>query len=530
MPCLLCGNPSAPSLLNLTHLCRTSVETVSPQWMEMQSLELQISEAQHTLEKLLEQHRELRTLMNRSHDPVVLRVPPEVAGSIFRFCMPENDALAACNREEKGILRAPLTLGAVCRGWRQLAWSIPHLWNTLAIHLKTLKHTTQCEIGEQWLARSGQLPLSIYIKGSKASGENPAQEFQPLIAAINRECGRWKHLDLHASADFISHFGDDSHGPSILQRLQLYSPNGQGICRFHLKNVNHQPRHVQIGSFCFTSIHIRWNAVTTLTLHSLDPREFKGILQVVPQLSYCRLVSVAAPASAIAEAPIMHEQLQVLEISFARAAEDLFFHNFTFPSLQKLTISSTVRGPLADCFISFFERWCFSLTILRVVGARISSEDFFLRILQTSPLLFNLEAGQLTPQPFEALARILANSTSDLPSTIPNTHRYLFPALKFMYLTLTDFPSWNILLDIFGSPANISSSHRRPLSTLNVTVAKFRTPIEAHIDPEIIARILDLRKLGVTMDIRLTLGKYDEDFLQMSQAFHHKKESPSINI
>ncbi|KAF8891615.1 hypothetical protein CPB84DRAFT_1784101 [Gymnopilus junonius] len=32
-------------------------------------------------------------------------------------------------------IKAPLVLGAICRGWREIAWSIPDLWTYIDVWL-----------------------------------------------------------------------------------------------------------------------------------------------------------------------------------------------------------------------------------------------------------------------------------------------------------------------------------------------------------------------------------------------------------
>lgn len=57
------------------------------------------------------------------------RMPFEVISYIFALSLPRR--FGAYSDFES----APLILGAVCRMWRDIAWSTPQLWNRIKIHL-----------------------------------------------------------------------------------------------------------------------------------------------------------------------------------------------------------------------------------------------------------------------------------------------------------------------------------------------------------------------------------------------------------
>ncbi|KAJ7716301.1 hypothetical protein B0H16DRAFT_1262513, partial [Mycena metata] len=57
--------------------------------------------------------------------PDSLTLPPEVVAGIFVPVDPKR-------APQKGLL-APITLGQICRIWRQIAFSAPSLWRTFEI-------------------------------------------------------------------------------------------------------------------------------------------------------------------------------------------------------------------------------------------------------------------------------------------------------------------------------------------------------------------------------------------------------------
>jgi hypothetical protein len=87
----------------------------------------------------------------------------------------------------------PLSLGAICSYWREVAWSTPSLWSSLVIRISN-KHDSHMVTGitQEWLARSGQLPLSICIITKRAYLQVLA-----LADIINQYSSRWSNLDLY---------------------------------------------------------------------------------------------------------------------------------------------------------------------------------------------------------------------------------------------------------------------------------------------------------------------------------------------
>lgn len=115
-------------------------------------------ELEQKIQELQERRRELRTRMNVNHDPFILKLPPEVASHIFLLSMGARDAYKVSGNG----LPTPFLLGAVCRGWRQLARSTPRLWSTLDFNLTDSMDALPHLVAD-WLERSGGLPLTLKV-------------------------------------------------------------------------------------------------------------------------------------------------------------------------------------------------------------------------------------------------------------------------------------------------------------------------------------------------------------------------------
>ncbi|KAF9478591.1 hypothetical protein BDN70DRAFT_38840 [Pholiota conissans] len=99
-------------------------------------LQQKINETRLLLNDLKEERRQLKEQANRHHDKLNHRLPPEVASTVFTFCIPE-DSMDIDLSNRSGIpqytISAPLILSAVCRRWRGIAQSTPQLWQTIPI-------------------------------------------------------------------------------------------------------------------------------------------------------------------------------------------------------------------------------------------------------------------------------------------------------------------------------------------------------------------------------------------------------------
>ena len=105
------------------------------------------------INKLLKIQAEVKEHVNQHHDPLS-HLPVEISSHIFAIYTEEVnshfDPQSLC--VERG---GPLLLGAVSKFWRQVAFSTPHLWNTVNIHIFSNDNLpTKVELTKEWLARS----------------------------------------------------------------------------------------------------------------------------------------------------------------------------------------------------------------------------------------------------------------------------------------------------------------------------------------------------------------------------------------
>lgn len=97
-----------------------------------------------------------RTSINRYS--IISSLPSEMLSEIFVLCcQPKYNAIGGVDSQET----CPLRLSAVCKAWRDLAWSMSSLWSVIIL-IKPEPHALHLEeILASWIKRAGNQALSI---------------------------------------------------------------------------------------------------------------------------------------------------------------------------------------------------------------------------------------------------------------------------------------------------------------------------------------------------------------------------------
>ncbi|KAG2016455.1 hypothetical protein CC2G_009624 [Coprinopsis cinerea AmutBmut pab1-1] len=121
--------------------------------------------------------------------------PPELLGELFKACLPPM--LDAHGRRQFAILRA------VCRPWRDVAFSTPHLWANIQVDIVKRFGTTQYEPLptpaqlQSWFNRARSKPLSFNLVARIPVNEtlppHVIDELRQMLQVL-REQRHWKSL------------------------------------------------------------------------------------------------------------------------------------------------------------------------------------------------------------------------------------------------------------------------------------------------------------------------------------------------
>ena len=178
------------------------------------------------------------------------------ASTIFEFCLPDftDHPLLPSNKEDLSI---PLSLGAICSYWRDIAWSTPSLWSSMVLRVpNTHDSHILTGIAMKWLARSGHLPLSIRIFSRFKN-----KTLSRLADVINQYSTRWSNLDLYIPDCYFQHFHATDNHAAILKSIRFH-------CSENAIDLNFQPlncprlERAHLSYFLLDGTNIQWDNLT----------------------------------------------------------------------------------------------------------------------------------------------------------------------------------------------------------------------------------------------------------------------------
>jgi hypothetical protein len=178
-------------MANISNRCRDAVEERCDPLDELAELDALSEVSEHLRLK----RYDLKRKINQFHSPIIRQIPQDVMSTVFEFCLPDfadhQLSLTVYPNEDPSI---PLSLGSICSYWREIAWSTPGLWSSLDVRVSgKLDSHMATTIAQEWLARSGQLPLSIRIFSNPYYSKTV---MSALADIINQYSNRWYDLDL----------------------------------------------------------------------------------------------------------------------------------------------------------------------------------------------------------------------------------------------------------------------------------------------------------------------------------------------
>jgi len=332
-------------------------------------LELEIfdREAQSTLERLSEDRRKILAKINRRHDPFIQRLPLELASQIFAFCLPPQgphpypsyNPLLWSRSKGRYVKPFNIVLGAICRAWRQIAWSTPKLWSTLPISLHRCDNRAYKELVLEWLMRSAQIPLDVSLVHKGFAGSVPLTEeyvdmWKPLIDMVNGCSSRWKSFNLCASDLVLAYITGDSRGTCMLEYLKVdpllgvldrrSSVDKRSSHRFSLTNAIPMPCELVSIAMPLRSIDIDWSSLIIIEIGNLYLNEFLVLLRRAPRLTRCKLNDFQSGQDEHlpSPTPTHHHTLQELDIQDPREQQiaEQLLGLVILPSLISLSYDS----------------------------------------------------------------------------------------------------------------------------------------------------------------------------------------------
>ncbi|KAJ3513488.1 hypothetical protein NLJ89_g2918 [Agrocybe chaxingu] len=485
--------------------------------LKLRKLEFKISKTRLLLARLAQERYSLKYRINCVNDHLSSRLPPEIVSRIFVLCVPDHMDINVMF-EDKGP-SVPLLIGAVCKRWREIAWSTPDLWTTLQFHLDLGVLPQQQKRLDECLARSGELPLSIHLGIKSLAGTISA--FYPFIDTVNQQSHRWKGLYIYLPHPLVSRLQVHNMTPPVLENLWVFPAVGvdpelgdrsDGLL---MGPKIHSPKIIDIGAIRFESINIKWNNATSVQLSQISLSECLHFFSSAPSLIYCTLHSLTEDSLHIAvpsTSTVLH-QLRRLEIEDSSwSISEALVDRLLLPALDDFEVHACSAESLRSLFIR-------SNSPIRTLA--ISETDvgdgLLVRVCQIIPSLEYLhilgDCGF-----FDDFFQHLG-ATSSIPEDGGQT---FLPKLRAIQVSGIRGYNWASICKIFDSRAVSEEGKRRALV---VSLDVCSRDEDEFIDETVISDILEVIAEGVSLTI--TDGDTSSDLITMSQEYHealHKNE------
>ncbi|KAJ7149621.1 hypothetical protein C8R46DRAFT_1198636 [Mycena filopes] len=296
-------------------------------------LEAQILQLQDRIRDLELEHHLTQKRIDTYRYPV-LTLPNEITAEVFTHFLP-----AFPLRPPLTGVESPTLLTHICRAWREIALSTPTLWRAICLTgFPSL--TSQLEIADRWLSRSRSCALSIesfYTGRDLRSG---------LLSRILQEAARLVDLKLEISASELYNFAARLPATVFLVRyLELYlSDPVTPLAPSALVLFRDAPQlcTVVLNDVAALYIQLPWAQLTSVSLHSVYPRDCVRVLRQTTNLLHCELLMFGEDGGDIMELTLPSLQ----SFTFERDDQAIigYLDSFTLPALCTLSIGEPFLG------------------------------------------------------------------------------------------------------------------------------------------------------------------------------------------
>ncbi|KAF8195053.1 hypothetical protein BJ912DRAFT_958117 [Pholiota molesta] len=450
------------------------------------SLDRQILEMEEALSTLKAKRAANNTKVNTVHGSLS-RLPIELVSDIFMYLRPLpmelGDPFFPGKADDVAEnMKTLLLLGAVCRAWRSLAWSFPQLWTTISVNLYD-EHENAPDMINQWLDRSDELPLHIYLYTACRRLDSGLLAPHPygyesyigrLTYPINQCSERWFYLNLNLPKRFMQYvYCNELDAPMLVTfTVQLvvediedpFIDNEDPADCINLWGTPNL-REVNLYALTFDDVAMEWDSVTHVHVFRL--------LRAAPRLTHLTLENLGAD---VFELPIL-TCLQINGHHWAQGA-DVFLAYFDFPALENLSTFANSSSKLDNLDVFLRSSSCTLKKFqLNICGSWMENKQQLIHVLDKMPLPIHQHKADEPPLSQLPHRPKFNNASID--------ERLFLPNLKKVHIKLR-CAQWSCSLDLLLHPddSNIVSARR---SDDNHTIPS----VPPHFDPLLIYFLLD---------------------------------------
>ena len=493
--------------------------------VEMEDLESAIAKLK------MEQH-ELKRNINVINSPFIRLIPPEIIAKISGFVIADFTI--------RGRLSDGILLSSVCSDWRRAVVGTPELWSSIKINLPSISQTSDSEMAgsntlprlatfiDEWLSRSGQLPLNITIcygyhdwddrDISDLLTEELQEQYRQIFKILDQCSSRWRSLNIFIPPTLLQLLQRPDHLP-MLEQLRIAScmTDPKPIIDFPpascLTTVEiRQFRNYKYSISPFIGIH--WDTVTHFSIQSISRDTLLEFLSKNPQLVQCTIRKVCSNSRLNPSPIVSSESLTYLSIHHNSGPFQVL-DCITLPCLETLVLGS-ITSNNSNPIISFLKRSACSLHTLSLLSCHDKHTDQYLPLLHfLSPSLKRLAISRNmstkigTQGYLSLLSRIHASQSESLLTRI-----YTSQVEESLPTRVYTSPFEAPVGDGFLPHLEIFEYRKASLSTLEIPMLPSRNhPKKATSIPlhSVYISLDSIRDMNVLHDILLTLRRLKEE-------------------
>ena len=441
---------------------------------------LEVANLKNAIDRLKLERYELKRNINRSHSPFFRLIPPEIIARISGFAITDFTIIDSSSP-------SPILLSSVCSDWRRIVDGTPEFWSSIKIDMPFVPQTDEegssqllrlSTLTDEWLARSGQLPLNISLcSDQEQSYVLDEQEYCPIFKVLNRYSSRWHILNISIPRILLALLQPDCL--PMLEQLHITSlynpyksitfPPTPRLNTFKIQSIRSDKTHFSSEYRMRADIGISWNTVTHLSVESsISSRYLFVLLRLNPQLVHCRFHNIVDVTEDHLESPII-SPLKYLSLHH-KYNPSRILDNLKLPSLETFVYLNTTIYPV----IAFFKRSACSLHTLSLPFWDLRKCDRLIPLLQfLSPSLTRLTISRHPSHSrinFLSLLARVYTSQSDVVGNdfLPHLEIFEYRELEESASTLESSMLSNLLSRKYPKPATTISLRSAYITMANV--------------------------------------------------------------
>lgn len=426
--------------------------------------------------------------MNYAHDPLTSKLPAEIVSKIFTNFLPANVASDYGIRDVRAgkvVRTTPLLLGAVCSAWRAIIWSTPLLWTSIFVNLADFEKA-HIDILDEWLHRSGGLPLYIGIYGKGRSMTSIAGIAEKVMDSFAPFSHRWFYLVLKNPQDFLRYLRPKLAHAFMLNTLKIKATSLTE--EINLERIPHLR-------------NLLMDRLQVDKLLNMDWGQLRKVKVSIPSVDMCYdLFSKASFMTTITfdllpskniyttrDVVLQHNHLITLHIKHWTRPTSIVLALMEFPALRRLVVASPV---VIENIISLLRRSRCTLKCLEIdlTSREMEFEPRLIPFLAEIPSLETLEfrraVAHRNAKSDDSVDPLLAwlSKTAQTQETATSQATFL-PNLKKLRIKNMEL-SYDRVLDVLRAhsddPAGLMAprftegyekrQHTRPLRSLHIQV------------------------------------------------------------